>query len=92
MTVASADESAIKGSEELLRSAIENVVRNAVRFTREGTTVEVFPASFETPGDGAGLGLAITERAVKMHGGTVRAMNAPDGGLIVEIELLIPAA
>lgn len=31
----------INGIEELLRSAIENVVRNAVRFTPEGTAVEV---------------------------------------------------
>jgi signal transduction histidine kinase len=31
----------IDGVEELLRSAIENVVRNAVRFTPEGTAVEV---------------------------------------------------
>ena len=38
-------------------------------------------------GDGAGLGLAITERAVRLHGGNVRAMNAETGGLIVEIEL-----
>lgn len=38
-------------------------------------------------GHGAGLGLAITERAVLLHGGTVHARNAQDGGLIVEIEL-----
>jgi two-component system sensor histidine kinase CpxA len=31
----------INGIEELLRSAVENVVRNAVRFTPEGTAVEV---------------------------------------------------
>ncbi|HLJ87661.1 MAG TPA: ATP-binding protein [Candidatus Angelobacter sp.] len=31
----------VKGSTELLRSAIENVVRNAVRYTSEGTSVEV---------------------------------------------------
>jgi hypothetical protein len=31
---------------------------------------------------GAGLGLAITERAVLLHGGTVSASNAPGGGLI----------
>jgi signal transduction histidine kinase len=30
-----------QGNAELLRSAIENVVRNAVRYTREGTTVEI---------------------------------------------------
>src|SRR5215510_12846779 len=39
--VVSADKCSITGVEELLRSAIENVVRNAVRFTPEGTTVEV---------------------------------------------------
>jgi two-component system sensor histidine kinase CpxA len=37
--------------------------------------------------DGAGLGLAIAERAVQMHNGTIRAVNADDGGLIVEIVL-----
>jgi two-component system, OmpR family, sensor kinase len=37
--------------------------------------------------EGAGLGLAIAERAVNVHRGTLRAMNAPDGGLIVEIAL-----
>lgn len=31
----------VRGSEELLRRAIENVVRNAVRYTDEGTSVEV---------------------------------------------------
>jgi len=37
--------------------------------------------------NGSGLGLAITERVVRMHGGTVRAVNAMDGGLLVELEL-----
>jgi two-component system sensor histidine kinase CpxA len=36
---------------------------------------------------GVGLGLAITERAVRLHGGTVRATNRPEGGLMVEIRL-----
>ncbi len=31
----------VRGSVELLRSAIENVMRNAVRYTAEGTSVEV---------------------------------------------------
>ena len=110
----------LTGSEVLIRSAIENVVRNAVRYTREGTAVNIaLQSGQETailtvrdhgPGvpeqalagmflpfrriqreenvtDGAGLGLAITERAVRLHGGNVRAANAPDGGLIVQIEL-----
>jgi two-component system sensor histidine kinase CpxA len=39
--VVTADNCSISGVEELLRSAIENVVRNAVRYTPEGTAVEV---------------------------------------------------
>jgi two-component system, OmpR family, sensor histidine kinase CpxA len=37
--------------------------------------------------DGAGLGLTIAEQAVRVHGGGIRASNAPDGGLIVQIDL-----
>jgi signal transduction histidine kinase len=108
----------VTGFEELLRSALENVVRNAVRHTRPGTAVEIVLQSCDSrplvrvrdhgPGvpepmlseiflpfrrigsgesDGAGLGLAIADRAVNVHGGTIRAANAPTGGLIVEIEL-----
>jgi len=116
----------INGVEELLRSAVENVVRNAVRFTPEGTAVEVAlrrqngyvdhfavisvrdrgkggheealekifrpfyraeDARDRQSGGGAGLGLAITERAVRMHGGAVEATNADDGGLSVEMRL-----
>jgi two-component system sensor histidine kinase CpxA len=39
------------------------------------------------PTSGAGLGLAITDRIVRMYGGTVSAANALDGGLIVNLEL-----
>lgn len=42
----------------------------------------------EAASRGAGLGLAITERIVRSHKGSVRAVNAADGGLIVEMELL----
>jgi two-component system sensor histidine kinase CpxA len=125
VTVSRADACTVDGFEELLRSALENVVRNAVRHTREGTSVDVslretrrsgrsialvtvrdrgdgVPESMlmemflpfrrvssEAPPDaeGSGLGLAITERAVTLHGGRVHAANAPDGGLVVEIEL-----
>jgi signal transduction histidine kinase len=124
--VVSTDKCSIKGVEELLRSAVENVVRNAVRYTREGTSVEValrkqnggsdnfavisvrdrgngvpeealekiFRPFYRTEdardrqsGGGTGLGLAITERAVRMHGGSVQAENATDGGLSVEMRL-----
>ena len=36
---------------------------------------------------GVGLGLAITERAVRAHGGEVEACNHPEGGLEVTIRL-----
>jgi two-component system sensor histidine kinase CpxA len=36
---------------------------------------------------GSGLGLSITDRAVRLHGGTVTAENCPDGGLAVELRL-----
>jgi two-component system sensor histidine kinase CpxA len=36
---------------------------------------------------GAGLGLAIADRAVRLHHGTISARNAPDGGLIIEVAL-----
>ena len=36
-----ADEFLVEADPDLLRSAVENVVRNATRYTAEGTTVEV---------------------------------------------------
>jgi two-component system sensor histidine kinase CpxA len=120
---------AVEGNSELLRRALENVVRNAVRYTREGMTVEITLHSEQGeeamhavitvrdhgPGvpeatlaklflpfyrvaeardrqsGGTGIGLAITDRAVRLHGGTVNARNAPDGGLLIEIRLPVTA-
>jgi two-component system sensor histidine kinase CpxA len=113
-----ADACTVDGYEELLRSAVENVVRNAIRYTAEGTAVELslqvtharalLRVQDYGPGvpenmlseiflpfrrvangnlDGAGLGLAIAERAVTVHRGMIRAVNAPEGGLSVEIDL-----
>ena len=36
---------------------------------------------------GAGLGLSITDRVIRAHGGTVQAHNHPEGGLVIEITL-----
>jgi signal transduction histidine kinase len=119
VTVERADPCIVVGFEELLRSAVENVVRNAIRHTREGTAVEIslqcaggrallrvrdhgpgvpenmlseiflpFRRVADGNPEGAGLGLAIAERAVAVHRGAIRAMNAPEGGLVVEIDLL----
>jgi K+-sensing histidine kinase KdpD len=46
----------------------------------------------ESPSQGAGLGLAIAERVVRMHDGSIRARNAEDGGLIIEMELPVTSA
>lgn len=120
-----ADPARTVGHGELLRRAVENVIRNAVRYTDEGTDVEVdlglvrsngsseavirvrdhgpgvpseslehlfepfyrIDEARERRSGGAGLGLSITRRAVKLHNGDIRARNASDGGLVVEIRL-----
>lgn len=120
-----ADHCEVLGNAELLRSAFENVIRNAIRYTAEGTIVEVrltasgnlidgratvqirdhgpgvpdssledlfrpfyrLDDSRENETGGVGLGLAITKRAVILHGGRVAAANEVSGGLRVEIDL-----
>jgi signal transduction histidine kinase len=118
--ITTADSCPVMGSEPLLRSAIENVLRNAVRYTADRTVVDVsltanngravlsvsdhgggvpeeeLPNLFrpfyrigearERKTGGIGLGLAIAERAVKAHKGTITAKNTRDG-LAVEIVL-----
>ena len=122
------DELPVVGDPALLHSAIENVVRNATRYSGEGTTVKVraerssaghagstpegvIQVRDQGPGvpeaeldkifrpfyriddargrstGGVGLGLAITEQAVRLHGGSVRASNLAEGGLLLEIRI-----
>ena len=119
----SAESCTIVGNEQLLRRAIENVVRNAMQYTAEGTEVEVKLECREGPDKGSavitvrdhgagvpenslveifrpfyrvdeardreaggvGLGLAIAERAVRLHSGSVKAANVATGGLAVTI-------
>jgi two-component system sensor histidine kinase CpxA len=68
-----------------------------VRDHRPGVPGEMLPRLFEPfvrAGDardratgGYGLGLAIAERAVRLHGGEMSARNEPDGGFSVLIYL-----
>lgn len=46
----------------------------------------------ERDGGGYGIGLAITERTIRRHGGSVRAHNHSAGGLLVELELPLIAS
>jgi two-component system sensor histidine kinase CpxA len=117
----------VNGSEEMLRRAVENVVRNAIRYTDESTAVEVsllvqemdgqqvavirvrdhgpgvpeaalskmFKPFYRVEDDrgrltgGTGIGLAITERSIQLHGGTITVSNATDRGLAVEMMMPI---
>jgi two-component system OmpR family sensor kinase len=115
----SRDAAIVSGRADLLHRAIENVVRNAVKYAPTGTGVEVelratassailavtdrgpgvpadelarifepfYQADSERRVDGFGLGLAIAQRAIHLHGGSIRATNQSSGGLRVEIEL-----
>lgn len=116
----------LAGNADLLRRAIENVVRNAIFYTAEKTPIEITlsrtapgiasievadrgpgvpPAALEhlfepfyrvdaartRETGGAGVGLAICERVVQLHGGAVRARSNHPHGLIVAIELPMQA-
>jgi two-component system, OmpR family, sensor kinase len=116
--------SSVNGSRELLRSAIENVLRNAVRYSPQGSRVEVavergdsgLTVSVRDQGPGVpeseverifepfyrvaesrdrdtggeGIGLAITSRVMRAHGGSASADNRAGGGF--EVRLSLPLA
>lgn len=107
----------------LIQRAVENVIRNALKYTGEGTMIRVRILSesdgiritvddqgpgvplnaigqiFEpfyrasdsrsTRSGSGGIGLAIAERSIRLHGGSMTARNRDCGGL--RIEILLPA-
>jgi two-component system sensor histidine kinase CpxA len=115
----------VPGNPQLLHRAIENVIRNAIRFTEAGSEVEikltaeseqgrwmaVLEVNDQGPGipesevtsiflpfyrvdharsahtGGFGVGLAIAERAVKLHGGDLCALNRANGGATIRMRL-----
>ena len=53
----------------------------------EGREERIFEPFFTTRAKGTGLGLAVAQRIVEMHGGSLRAANHPEGGAVFEVEL-----
>ncbi|MDC0610067.1 envelope stress sensor histidine kinase CpxA [Vibrio sp.] len=109
----------ISGNPKLLISALENVIRNAIKYSEKQIVVsfhtkgEILQIDVEDDGPGvpaqelqdifrpfyrvstardrqsggAGLGLAITENAVRQHNGKLTATKSQFGGLKIEFEL-----
>lgn len=80
---------------ELAADALRDAYRIRVADSGKGVPEADLPAIFApffrsgrsaTP-DGYGLGLAISQRVVGLHGGTITAENRPEGGLCVTVFL-----
>ncbi len=118
-------ECTVLGNQELLYRSIENVVRNAIRYTESGTEVEIELSAVSTHGTrvaqiavsdrgpgipadqlqavfrpfhrvdyarspdtgGFGVGLAIAERAVRLHQGDMSAAVREGGGTTIRMTL-----
>jgi len=112
----------VSGDPELLRRAVENILRNAIRYAPEGSDIdlrmdhrnaiahisvrddgpgvpeEVLPRlaqpffraddSRDSATGGVGLGLAIAQRAILLHHGSLSAENAHPG---LRVTLTVPS-
>lgn len=123
--LSSEEELHVRGNGDLLRSALENIIRNASRYTAHDSSVQVRLTQETAPNSpfallsvrdhgpgvpeseltnifrpfyrvagardrdsgGAGLGLAIADRVMRLHGGSVIAINAAGGGLEVQVRI-----
>jgi signal transduction histidine kinase len=113
----------VAGDAELLRRAVENVIRNAIRYSPADRAIKValnrndgravvdvrdfgpgvpeeslprlFDAFYRVESDrgrasgGIGLGLSIARRAIELHNGSIRAVNAHPG---LEVVIDVPTA
>jgi signal transduction histidine kinase len=74
-------------------SGVTIIVRDHGSGVPESALTEIFRPFYrvdearDREAGGVGLGLAITDRAVKLHGGIVKAANVATGGLAVTIVL-----
>lgn len=115
------EEVTVTGNPQLIERAIENILRNALKYSPDGSTIGVelkragdratIDISDQGPGiphdelqkvfspfyclsedrnpqkGGIGLGLAIAERAIRLHQGQITLSNRPEGGLTATISL-----
>jgi two-component system sensor histidine kinase CpxA len=110
---------------ELMGRAVENIVRNAIRYSPSGGVVELEVSRVDQHGQssaivrimdrgpgvpeemreaifrpfvrvdasrsgstgGFGVGLAIAERAIHLHGGAILALPRPGGGLMIDVRI-----
>ena len=125
ITTSFGPECLVRGDPDLLRAAIENILRNSIKYSCGPGEIHVETGQDEEGGEsfatlrvadngpgipeheiqavlkpfyradrvrhwqseGSGIGLAIADRAARLHGGTISLRNRHNGGLLVELRL-----